>query len=102
LQQALEEINQAMDDPGTEIQARLLAGKCYMELGDLSRSANELKRALHTDNMKPSEEMDLYYELGRVYEKLKDLPEAMYYFKKVQRRDASYRGVSEILARLDH
>lgn len=98
--QALEEMKKALDDSATEIQARLLMGKCYLELGQGMNAANEMKRALHGHDLKESEELDLYFELGRVYESLQDHAEALYYFKKVFRRDSHYRGVAEIISRL--
>ena len=72
-----------------------------MELGESSKAANELKRALHIENLDPTEEVDLYFELGKIYENLNDPSEAKYYYRKVLKRDENYRGIKEILDRIN-
>jgi hypothetical protein len=39
--------------------------------------------------------LGLYYELGRAYELLRDPKEAVYYYEKVKKRDATFRGVED-------
>jgi pilus assembly protein FimV len=91
--QALEELKYAMEDDQYETQARILAAKCKQALGQTSEAANTLKYALHNQNIKEEEKLDVYYELGIIYAALEDKDEALYFFKKVARTNSSYRKV---------
>ncbi|MGM0596790.1 MAG: tetratricopeptide repeat protein [Myxococcota bacterium] len=91
--QALEELKYAMEDDQYETQARILAAKCKQAQGQPSEAANTLKYALHNQNIKEEEKLDVYYELGIIYNALEDKDEALYFFKKVARRNKSYRQV---------
>ena len=97
---ALEEFKKAMVSPEKEVQAHMLLAACYLEMNNVGKAVSEYKQALHSENVKPEEELDAYYQLGLVYEKLGDPGEALYYMEKVKKRMPGYRDVEERLQNL--
>jgi len=69
-------------------------------MGKFSEAASEYKKTLHVENITKDEEMDLYFELGQLYERLEDTPEALYFYRKVMAWNPRYRNVSQIVGRL--
>lgn len=98
--QARDEFKLAMDEPRLEIKAHMMVARCLMEVGKFSEAASEYKKTLHCQDITKDEEMDLYFELGQLYESLHDKPEALYFFRKVLLWDPSYRNVAQIVERL--
>ncbi len=98
--QARDEFKLAMDEPKLEIKAHMMIARCMMEIGKFSEAASEYKKSLHCQDITKDEEMDLYFELGQLYENLKDRPEALYFYRKVLLWDPGYRNVSQIVERL--
>jgi tetratricopeptide (TPR) repeat protein len=98
--QARDEFKLAMEEPKLEIKAHMMIARCMMEIGKFSEAASEYKKSLHCQEISKDEEMDLYFELGQLYENLKDRPEALYFYRKVLLWDPSYRNVSQIVERL--
>jgi len=98
--QARDEFKLAMEEPKLEIKAHMMIARCMMEIGKFSDAANEYKKSLHCQDISKDEEMDLYFELGQLYENLKDRPEALYFYRKVLLWDPSYRNVAQIVERL--
>ncbi|MBU1409947.1 tetratricopeptide repeat protein [Myxococcota bacterium] len=98
--QARDEFKLAMEEPKLEIKAHMMVARCMMEVGKFSEAASEYKKSLHCQDISKDEEMDLYFELGQLYENLKDRPEALYFYRKVLLWDPSYRNVAQIVERL--
>ncbi len=98
--QARDEFKLAMEEPRLEIKAHMMVARCLMEVGKFSEAANEYKKTLHCQDITKDEEMDLYFELGQLYENLHDKPEALYFFRKVLLWDSTYRNVAQIVERL--
>jgi tetratricopeptide (TPR) repeat protein len=78
-----------------------MIGLIYLERNDLDRSAESYKKALSAQSKTVEQEMNLYYDLGTVYEMKGDAQDALYYFQKIARRDPGYRDVAERLSALD-
>lgn len=98
--QARDEFKLAMEEPKLEIKAHMMVARCLMEAGKFSEAATEYKKSLHCQDITKDEEMDLYFELGQLYENLKDKPEALYFYRKVLLWDPKYRNVAQIVDRL--
>jgi pilus assembly protein FimV len=98
--QARDEFKLAMDEPRLEIKSHMMVARCLMEVGKFSEAASEYKKTLHCQDITKDEEMDLYFELGQLYENLHDKPEALYFFRKVLLWDPNYRNVAQIVERL--
>jgi tetratricopeptide (TPR) repeat protein len=99
--EAITEFEAAARDPHRECMCFAMIGLIYLERNDLDRSAESYKKALSAQSKTVEQEMNLYYDLGTVYEMKGDAQDALYYFQKIARRDPGYRDVAERLSALD-
>lgn len=99
-EQAIAQFQLAMQEPRLAIKSHMMIAQCYMEMGKLSEAASEYKKTLHVENITKDEEMDLYFELGQLYERFQDIPEALYFYRKVMAWDPRYRNVAQIVEKL--
>jgi tetratricopeptide (TPR) repeat protein len=77
-----------------------MIGLCYLEKGDPGAAVEHFKRGLQAPQRTEREELGLYFEIGAAYEVQGDANEALYFYQKVHKRDASFRSVSFIVQRL--
>ena len=99
--EAIGEFEQAALDPHRECMCYAMIGLIYLEQNQLDRSAESYIKALSAQSKTVEQEMNLYYDLGTVYEMKGEKKDALYYFQKIARRDPGYRDVSERLGALD-
>ena len=78
-----------------------MIGLIYLEQGQLDRSAESYVKALGAQSKTVEQEMNLYYDLGTVYEMKGATKDALYYFQKIARRDPGYRDVADRINALD-
>jgi len=97
---AITEFELAARDPLRECNCFAMIGMVYLEQNQLDRAAEAYVRALSAAAKTVEQEMNLYYDLGNVYEMKGKYQEALYYFQKIARRDPGYRDVSDRLAAL--
>jgi len=97
---AIHEFELAARDPERECNCFAMLGMVYLEKGQLDRAVESYVRALGAANKTIEQEMNVYYDLGTVYEMKGKPQDALYYFKKIARRDPGYRDVSERLSSL--
>ncbi|HJZ84526.1 MAG TPA: tetratricopeptide repeat protein, partial [Polyangia bacterium] len=90
---AIHEFRMVMKAPGREVLCHTMIGLCYSEKGQQTEAISQFKKALYVEGITEREQLSLYFELGIAYEKLEDWREALYYFEKVQKRDAKFREV---------
>jgi tetratricopeptide (TPR) repeat protein len=98
--EAITEFEAAARDPHRECMCYAMIGLIYLERNDLDRSAESYKKALSAQSKTVEQEMNLYYDLGTVYEMKGDAQDALYYFQKIARRDPGYRDVADRLGAL--
>ncbi len=101
VKEAIAEFEQAARDQHRECMCYAMIGLIYLEKNDLDRSAEAYVRALSAQSKTVEQEMNLYYDLGTVYEMKGDSKDALYYFQKIARRDPGYRDVADRLSALD-
>jgi tetratricopeptide (TPR) repeat protein len=99
--EAINEFEQAARDAHRECMCYAMIGLIYLEQGQLEKSAESYIRALASQSKTVEQEMNLYYDLGTVYEMKGATKDALYYFQKIARRDPGYRDVAERLSVLD-
>ncbi|HEY6562536.1 MAG TPA: tetratricopeptide repeat protein [Polyangiaceae bacterium] len=100
LNDAIGEFEIASKDPNRECMCFAMIGMIELEKGALDNAADGYIRALNAVHKTVEQEMALYYDLGNVYE-MKKLPEdALYYFRKIARRDPGYRDVKDRISAL--
>ena len=97
---AIHEFELAARDAQRECNCFAMIGMVYLEQNQLDRAAEAYVRALSAPAKTVEQEMNLYYDLGNVYEMKGKNQEALYYFQKIARRDPGYRDVSDRLASL--
>jgi tetratricopeptide (TPR) repeat protein len=98
--EAITEFEAAARDAHRECMCYAMIGLIYLERNDLDRSADSYKKALSAQAKTVEQEMNLYYDLGTVYEMKGDTQDALYYFQKIARRDPGYRDVADRLGSL--
>jgi tetratricopeptide (TPR) repeat protein len=92
---AIHEFELAARDPQRECNCFAMIGMVYLEQNQLERAAEAYVRALSAANKTVEQEMNLYYDLGTVYEMKGKSQDALYYFQKIARRDPGYRDIAE-------
>jgi tetratricopeptide (TPR) repeat protein len=97
---AINEFELAARDPQRECNCFAMIGMVYLEQGQLDRAVESYVRALGAVDKTVEQEMNVYYDLGTVYEMKGKAQDALYYFQKIARRDPGYRDVSERLGAL--
>ncbi len=97
---ALHQFELAARDAQRECNCYAMIGMIYLEQGELDRAAEAYVRALSAETKTVEQEMNLYYDLGNVYEMKGKNQDAQYYFQKIARRDPGFRDVSDRLASL--
>ncbi|MCA9578901.1 MAG: hypothetical protein KC668_25900, partial [Myxococcales bacterium] len=85
----------AMRNPARACSCNTMVGLCRMEQGRTQDAINSFRAGLHAEEKNEREELALYFELANAYEVLRDNNEALYFFEKVRKRDAVFRGVSQ-------
>ena len=99
--EAIAEFEQAGRDAHRECMCYAMIGLIYLEQNQLDRSAESYIKALGAQSKTVEQEMNLYYDLGTVYEMKRATKDALYYFQKIARRDPGYRDVSDRINALD-
>ena len=100
LDDAIREFETAGRDPKRECVCQSMVGMIQLERGSINEAIDAFMRALHATIRTPDQEMALCYEIGAAYEVKKMVKEALSYYQRVQRRDATYRDVVERVRRV--
>ncbi len=100
LEAAMDEFSLCAKHPEREAAARAMLGICYLERGEVSEAIAQFKKGLYAEQKSAEEELGLYYELGNAYDRLGDTSEALYYFEKVYKREATFRDVADRVSKL--
>jgi tetratricopeptide (TPR) repeat protein len=97
---AIHELEVAARDPQRECMCHAMIGMIHLEQNALDRAAESYVRALSASVKSIEQEVNLYYDLGNVFEMKGKAKDALYYFQKIARRDPGYRDVSDRIASL--
>ncbi len=95
---AIEHFKAVMEDPKREVFALSMIGECSEALGDSAEAIRCYQDALKRPTATAAEATQLYYQLGNVFYNLGDQSEALYYFERVYKRNASFRDIQRRLA----
>jgi tetratricopeptide (TPR) repeat protein len=98
---SISEFTIAARDPKRECVCLSMVGVIELERGHLDKAAEAFKRALNARTRTLEQELSLYYELGSIYEAQQINDEALYYFRKIQRKDPSFRDVGDRVRALE-
>jgi tetratricopeptide (TPR) repeat protein len=97
---AMREFDVAAADPMRECVCRSMIGLILVERGRAAEAIDAFIKGLHAETKTPDQETALCYEIAAAYETIKRPKDALTYFQKVVRRDASYRDVQDRVRRL--
>lgn len=97
---AIEHFKVLLADAKREVFALSMIGECHEALDDSAEAIRCYQDALKRPSATASEATQLYYQLGNVFHNLGDQSEALYYFERVYKRDASFRDIQQRLSQL--
>jgi tetratricopeptide (TPR) repeat protein len=92
---AIHELEVAALDAQRECMCHAMIGMIHLEQNALDQAAEAYIKALGAQVKTVEQEMNLYYDLGNVYEMKRKMQDALYYFQKIARRDPGYRDVAD-------
>ena len=92
---AIHELSVAARDAERECMCLAMIGLIYLEQNALDQAIDSYIKALAAPVKTVEQEVNLYYDLGIVYEMQNKQQEALYYFQKIARRDPNFRDVSD-------
>ena len=91
LSDAIDEFELAATDPKRTCVCQHMVGMIHRAQGNMNAAIDAFIKGLHAEQKTVEQENGLYYDLGDAYE-AKGIPaEALYFFRKVSHRNASYR-----------
>lgn len=97
---AINEFTKLSEDPAREVFALTMIGECYESKGASPEALIHYKKALNRPGVRDDESLQLYFQLGRVFQSLGDRTEALFFFEKVMKRDAGFSDVARRVALL--
>jgi predicted Zn-dependent protease len=77
-----------------------MVGYINVERGDLKDAVTAFQKGLAARVRTPEQETVLCFEIGSVYENMRQPKDALSFFQRVARRDPNYRDVQERIRRL--
>ena len=98
---AIKELEIAARDSSRECMCFAMIGLIHLEQNEVEAAEQSYIRGLDAPKKTIDQEMSLYYDLGIVNEMKAAYPEAVYYFKKIARKDPGFRDVKERLLALE-
>jgi tetratricopeptide (TPR) repeat protein len=98
---AIKELEIAARDTSRECMCYAMIGLIHLEQNEVEEAEQSYLRGLDAPKKTIDQEMSLYYDLGIVNEMKTAYPEAVYYFKKIARKDPGFRDVKERLLALE-
>lgn len=93
--EALAEFGVARRSPDLELKSVEMAGKCFMERGDIELAIEELESAMDTCEISEEDCLGLKYNLADAYERIGQPARARVLYGEILETDESYRDVTE-------
>jgi tetratricopeptide (TPR) repeat protein len=93
--EALAEFGVARRSPDLELKSIEMAGKCFVEKGDIELAIEELESAMGTGDISPEDCLGLKYNLAEAYERIGQSSRAKVLYEEIVDVDDSYRDVRD-------
>jgi tetratricopeptide (TPR) repeat protein len=93
--EALAEFGVARRSPELELKSIEMAGKCFMEKGDIELAIEELEAAMCTSDIPEEDCLGLKYNLAEAYDKIGQPEKAIRLYQQIHETDENYRDVTE-------
>jgi tetratricopeptide (TPR) repeat protein len=97
---AIREFSLLVSNSRHEVFALTMIGECNEAKGALADAVAYYKKALNRPAISDDEATALYFQLGNVFQNMGETNEALYFFEKVMKRDASFRDVRRRISEL--
>ncbi len=101
LPDAIKEFELAARDGARECMCFAMIGMIRMEQGSPGEAIAAYLRGLEAPQKPGEQEISLFYELGRAHESAASRREALAYFRKIAKRNPTYRDVKARIAKLE-
>ena len=82
------------------VYCHMMIALCLLDQDRVEQAVTELKNGLYLDQVTELEALALQYELALAYERLGDVKEALFYYRRVRRLSPRFRNATARLARL--
>jgi tetratricopeptide (TPR) repeat protein len=99
--EALAEFGVARRSPELELKSIEMAGKCFVEKGDIELAIEELESAMDTGEIAAEDCLGLKYNLAEAYERIGQQSRARLLYEEILEIDDSYRDVTERVGQLE-
>jgi hypothetical protein len=99
-EQAIGEFEKAMGDAKRGARAALMSGLCYRDQNRTRDAIEAFKLGIHMPDVSDPDRNELYYQLGRSYELLNDVKEAIYFYQSAQRKEGRFRDCADRITAL--
>ncbi|HEV3409106.1 MAG TPA: tetratricopeptide repeat protein, partial [Chthoniobacterales bacterium] len=93
--EALPELQRARQNPNARLKAMNLLGRCYQQLGMLDLAAKQLEDAAAEILSMDGTKKEITYNLGLVYEQMRQPEKAIACMKQIYEVDYGYRDVAQ-------
>jgi tetratricopeptide (TPR) repeat protein len=101
LQDAISEFYLAARDPLRACVCYSMVAMIELERGHQKAALEAFQQALHSPEKTTDQELSLLYEVGLLHESLDERAAALDSYRRIQRRDPSYRDVAQRIAALE-
>lgn len=99
-EQAIGEFEKAMGDTKRGARAALMTGLCYRDQNRTRDAIEAFKLGIHMPEVNDQDRNELYYQLGRSYELLNDVKEAIYFYQSALKKEGRFRDCADRIAAL--
>jgi tetratricopeptide (TPR) repeat protein len=98
--QAISEFEKALGDAKRGARAALMTGLCYRDQNRIKEAIESFKLGIHMPEVSENDLSELFYQLGRSYELLSDVKEALHFYNKSLGPDGRFRDSADRIAAL--
>jgi tetratricopeptide (TPR) repeat protein len=95
IDEALAEFGVSRRSPELELKSVEMAGRCFMERGDIELAIEEMESALNICRVSEDDCLGLKYNLADAYERIGQSGKARVLYEEILQSDVSYRDVTE-------
>jgi tetratricopeptide (TPR) repeat protein len=98
--QAVTEFQKALADQKRAARAALMLGLCYRDQNQLKEAIEAFKEGVHMPGISDPDLGELHYQLGRSYEQLGDIGEAIHFYQQALKPNGRFKDADSRIAAL--
>lgn len=97
---AIQQFRRVLAAGERQVNCHLMIALCLLDQDRLVEAISELKRGLFLEQITEREALALQYELGLAHERVGEVKEALFYYRRVRRLRPGFRNATARLSRL--